>query len=103
MLRPILHAALHVLVPGAVAGLFWRTRWQRAWLILALTHLVDLDHLLADPLFDSNRCSIGTHPLHSGAALVLWTVLAAWPPTRLVGVGLWIHMILDGIDCGFMG
>jgi hypothetical protein len=92
-----------VLVPGAVAALFWRARWRRAWAVLVLTNLVDLDHLLADPLFDPNRCSIGTHPLHSTPALVAWALLAAWPPTRLVGVGLCIHMLLDGIDCAFMG
>jgi hypothetical protein len=71
--------------------------------VFVLTNLVDLDHLLADPLFDPNRCSIATHPLHSGPALALWALLAAWPRTRLVGVGLWIHMLLDGIDCAFMG
>jgi hypothetical protein len=103
VLRPIVHAALHVLVPGAVAGLFWRARWLRAWGVLVLTNLVDVDHLLADPLFDPNRCSIGTHPLHTWPAVALWAALAAWSPTRLVGAGLCIHMLLDAIDCGFMG
>ena len=29
-----------------------------------LTMMVDLDHLIADPIFDPQRC-IGFHPLHS--------------------------------------
>jgi hypothetical protein len=92
-----------VAVPGAVARLAWREVWLRAWLIMAATNLVDLDHLLADPLFDPNRCSIGFHPLHSWPAQGVWVGLALWPRTRLIGVGLLIHMLLDAIDCTFMG
>ena len=77
--------------------------WLRAWLIMTLTNLVDLDHLLADPLFDPNRCSVGFHPLHSWPAQFAWVGLAAWRPTRIVGVGILIHMVLDAIDCTFMG
>ncbi len=102
MLRPILHGLLHFGVPGLVARLGWRRTWLRAWLILALTNLVDLDHLVADPLFDPNRCSIGFHPLHSWPIQPLWVALAIWPKTRLIGVGLLIHMALDAIDCAFM-
>ncbi|MDJ0865280.1 MAG: DUF6122 family protein [Myxococcota bacterium] len=102
MLRPIIHGLLHFAVPGAVAWLAWRDRWRRAWLIMVLTNLVDLDHLLADPLFDPNRCSIGFHPLHSWPAQVVWVALAIWPRTRIVGVGLLIHMLLDATDCAFM-
>ena len=64
MLRPILHGLLHLAVPGMVAGLAWRKTWIRAWAVMVAVNLVDLDHLLADPLFDPNRCSIGYHPLH---------------------------------------
>lgn len=102
MLRAVLHALLHLAVPGIVARLAWRKVWLRAWGVMVLTNLVDLDHLLADPLFDPNRCSIGFHPLHSWPAQVVWLGLALWPRTRWVGVGLLIHMALDAIDCTFM-
>lgn len=102
MLHFLIHEALHVLVPGAVAWLGWRRMWLRAWLVMALTNVVDLDHLLAHPIFDPNRCSIGTHPLHTWPAILVWVGLAAWPRSRLVGVGLLIHMGLDAIDCTFM-
>jgi len=101
-LRAVLHLLLHLLVPGAVARVFFRTRWRHAWLVMLATMAVDLDHLLATPLYDPNRCSIGFHPLHTAPAIALYVALAAWPRTRLVGVGLLIHMALDGVDCAMM-
>ena len=61
---------------------------------------VDLDHLLADPIYDPNRCSIGFHPLHTAPAIAVYAVLATLRPTRLIGLGLMIHMALDLLDCG---
>ena len=69
---------------------------------MALTIIVDLDHLLADPIYDSSRCSIGYHPLHSYPAILIYLVLTMIPKTRLVGLGLVIHMVLDGLDCIWM-
>jgi hypothetical protein len=99
----VLHLVLHVVVPGAVALLFFRSRWRRAWLIMLATMLVDLDHLLADPIYDPGRCSIGFHPLHSYPAIAVYVLLTLPPKTRLVGLGLVIHMALDGLDCLLMG
>lgn len=102
-MRATLHLVLHLVVPGAVARVFFRDRWRRAWLVLVATMLVDLDHLLADPLYDPNRCSIGTHPLHTTVPILFYLLLSLFPGTRLVGVGLVIHMALDAIDCAAMG
>ena len=66
---------------------------------MVLTMIIDFDHLLADPIYDPNRCGIGFHPLHSYPAIIAYIVLAAITRTRLVGLGLLIHMALDGIDC----
>lgn len=63
------------------------------------TMLVDLDHLLANPIYDSNRCSIGFHPLHQPVMIVIYIGLAVFPKTRLIGLGLLTHMALDGLDC----
>jgi len=103
MLRPIVHGLLHVLVPGLVARLGWAERWGRAWLVMVLTNAVDLDHLLADPVYDADRCSLGFHPLHSWPAQPVWIALALWPRTRVLGVGVVLHMLLDGLDCFLMG
>ena len=93
---------LHFLVPAAVAGIAWRDRFLKTWLILIATMLVDVDHLFADPIYDPSRCSIGFHPLHQPPAIAVYVLAAAWPRTRIIGVGLLIHMALDGIDCAWM-
>ncbi|MGQ4807403.1 hypothetical protein NKDENANG_00751 [Candidatus Entotheonellaceae bacterium PAL068K] len=97
--RPVLHLVLHIITPGVVAWLGFPTRWQGAWLVMLLTMLVDLDHLLASPIYDPDRCSLGFHPLHTPWAIVVYLGLAGFPRTRLVGVGLVLHMALDAIDC----
>ena len=102
MLRPVLHLVLHVAAPALLARLACRERWLRAWLVMVTTMVVDLDHLLARPVYDAGRCSLGFHPLHSYPALAAYLVLAAWPRTRLVGFGLLVHMALDLTDCVWM-
>ncbi len=103
MTRQILHIALHFIVPGVVARWVFTERWKKAWFIMVLTNMVDLDHLLAIPIYDPNRCGIGFHPLHSYLAVIAYLAMTATAKTRLVGVGLVIHMALDGLDCGWMG
>jgi len=68
---------------------------------MMLTMLVDLDHLLANPIYDAARCSIGFHPLHTLVPIGTYFLLCFIPKTRLIGIGLIIHMILDSIDCQF--
>jgi hypothetical protein len=99
MVRPVVHLLLHFIVPGLVARFSFGDRWKRAWLIMALTIAVDLDHLLADPIYDPDRCSIAFHPLHSIPAIIIYLAPVFIPKTRLIGLGLLIHMALDGIDC----
>lgn len=101
-MRPIVHVILHFAVPAAVARLAWPKSFLTAWLIMLAAMLIDLDHLLAEPVYDPGRCSIGFHPLHQYPAIALYVLAAAWPKTRLVGVGLLIHIFLDAIDCWWM-
>ena len=54
--------ALHVLLPLAVALAFFRKRWRRAFLWMMAGMLIDLDHLLATPIYDPLRCSIVMTP-----------------------------------------
>lgn len=63
------------------------------------TMLVDLDHLLATPVFDACRCSIGFHPGHSLPAIILYLLLLFPAKTRVIALGLLMHMATDGIDC----
>ena len=99
MTRPFIHLALHFIVPAIVAHLAYRDRFWRAWLIMVLTMIVDLDHLLAIPIYDPSRCSIGFHPLHTYPAICAYALMTAIPKLRLVGFGLLIHMGLDFTDC----
>ncbi len=103
MFRPIIHLALHFLVPAVVARIGYANRWRYVWLVMVSTMLVDLDHLLANPLYDPNRCSMGFHPLHSWLAVIVYVALLAVPKLRVVALGLLIHMGLDTIDCAWMG
>ena len=99
MFHPAIHIALHFLVPGLIAILFFKNRWKLAWMVMALTMIVDLDHLLASPIYDPNRCSINFHPLHSYPAIGLYMVMTAFPKVRLIGLGLLLHMGIDFTDC----
>lgn len=96
---PVIHMALHVLVPAIVARTAFADQWKRALLIMLLLMTVDLDHLLASPIYDPNRCSIGFHPLHSYPAIGSYLVMLALPRTRIIGAGLLIHMALDWVYC----
>ncbi|HUF82524.1 MAG TPA: DUF6122 family protein [Burkholderiales bacterium] len=95
----LLHLGLHAAVPGGVALLCYRPNWKRAWLIMFSTMLVDLDHLLAYPIYDPDRCGIGFHPLHSYPAIAAYTLLLIPRVTRVIALGLVIHMALDALDC----
>lgn len=100
--QPIVHYGLHFLAPGLIAYVFFRKEWRKAWILMLLTMLVDLDHLLADPIFDPNRCGIGYHPLHSYYAMVAYVIMLFFPKTRIIAVGLLFHMFTDWQDCLWM-
>jgi hypothetical protein len=100
--RPLIHLLLHFAVPAVVAKLAWPRQFLKSFLTMSATMLVDLDHLLADPVYDPDRCSIGYHPLHQYPMIALYTLALWWPRTRLICIGLLIHMFLDGMDCIWM-
>lgn len=95
----MLHILAHLILPPLIARLAFPKRWKRVALIMLATMLVDLDHLLADPIYDPMRCSIGFHPLHQPPAIITYGAMSLWPPTLPAGLGLLIHMGLDGLDC----
>lgn len=95
----MLHILLHFTVPAllALAGKAGRWRQRYLWLLAGL--VVDVDHLLADPIYVADRCSMGFHPLHTWPALLLYAGLLAPRATRWLGIGLLLHMGLDTLDC----
>jgi hypothetical protein len=105
-IRAGVHIILHVAVPALVARLAYKEAFWKSWAVMTAVIIVDLDHLLAEPIFDPNRCSIGFHPFHTVLAIVAYGLLALLPDSRLLrwmGMGLLIHMGLDGADCLFQG
>jgi hypothetical protein len=95
----MLHIALHFLVPALIVALFFRKRWWQSYLWLLAGLAIDLDHLLANPVYDPLRCSIGFHPLHTWPATLVYAALCVHPRTRLLGIGLLLHLALDAGDC----
>ena len=112
----MIHIVLHIAVPVLIALAFYRPQWRWVASILLATMIVDIDHLLADPMYDPGRCSIGFHPLHTVPAIALYLALGVFPlvwrprvghaephsvarTAHLIGLGLLIHMALDWGDC----
>ena len=95
----MLHIALHFIAPLLIAFLFFKENLKLSYLIMIVTMLVDLDHLLASPIYDANRCSIGFHPLHQYWLIGIYLAMSFFSKTRLIGIGLTIHMVLDALDC----
>jgi hypothetical protein len=100
-IQTLIHYSLHFLAPGIIAWVFFKSRWKIAWVLMLGTMLVDLDHLLANPMFDPNRCSIGFHPLHSFYAISFYFLLLFVPNfyVRALAIGLLFHMLTDFQDC----
>ena len=102
MAREFVHYGIHFLVPLLLSVIFYKKQCLKSYLIFLSAFIIDLDHLIATPLFDPLRCSIGFHPLHSYLAIGLYVSLLVPSKTRLIGIGLCIHIIADGFDCLLM-
>jgi Family of unknown function (DUF6122) len=80
-----MHIALHLFIPLLVAIWFFPARRWTVLLVLLLTMLVDLDHLLATPVYDPTRCSIGFHPLHGFIPIGCYGLMLLHKKTMLIG------------------
>ena len=102
MIRFIAHYGIHFIAPIFIAFYFYKD--NRFWvsLILLLGIVIDLDHVLADPMFDPNRCSINFHPLHSYWAIAVYIILFIFKKTRVIGLALLLHILADTVDCLFI-
>ena len=99
MYKPIIHYGIHFILPLIVALFLFKNQWKKAYLIMILGMLIDLDHLLATPIFSPNRCSLNYHPLHSYFAIAIYFMFLIPQKTRLIGLGLVIHILADTVDC----
>lgn len=102
LLQPIIHYSLHFIAPVFIAFFLYKSDWKKAYLIFLSTMLVDIDHLLANPIFDPNRCSVGFHILHSYYAIVVYALAFIFvknPIVKYIALGLLFHMFTDTMDC----
>jgi len=95
----VVHYFLHFIFPGFIAWFCYREKWISTYIIFIATMLVDLDHLTATPVYQACRCSIGFHPLHSYIACGVYALMLFFKRTRIIAIGLLMHMATDGLDC----
>ena len=98
-LKFIIHYSLHFIVPAIISYLFFKEKWVKVYLIFLASMLVDLDHLLATPIFAENRCSINFHPLHTYVAIFFYFLGVFFSKTRVLAIALLLHMFADYLDC----
>ena len=93
------HLFLHITLPLCLALALDRQYWVRTYGLLMAGMLIDVDHLLATPIYDPNRCSIGFHPLHTLWPILGYVAALCLSKTRLLAMGLCLHILLDSLDC----
>ena len=94
-----IHLFLHVAVPALLTLIFFRQRAVPVFALLMAGIVIDVDHLLATPIYDPQRCSMGYHFLHTWPAVLVYGLLCCFPRSRILGIGLLVHMGLDTGDC----
>ena len=102
MLRFFAHYGIHFIVPIAIGLVFYKEHKTKAILILLAGILIDVDHVLANPIFDPNRCSVDFHPLHTYWAISIYFLFLFFKKTRIFGIALLIHITADIVDCFFI-
>lgn len=112
-LQPIAHYGGHWIGPFLIAALVWPCLhraanegllWWHYALVMAAANVIDIDHLLADPIFDPDRCSIGYHILHGWEAALAFSAMLLIPRwwARAFGLGALWHLLIDWSDCQMM-
>ena len=73
--------------------------WKFASILLLSSNLIDIDHLLATPIYDPLRCSINFHPLHSWYMFPLYLAGLFLKKYTFLFIGIIMHLALDYLDC----
>ncbi len=101
----IFHFSIDALVIFAIF-FCWKDEFlkNKHWVIwgIFLSNLIDIDHLLASPIYDQLRCGINFHPLHSWFMLPLYVAGLFHPKLRYVCIGILLHLMMDSFDCVFI-
>lgn len=102
-IKPFIHYFLHFIFPIFIALFFYKNRWKKAYLLLLSTMIIDLDHLLATPIFSANRNSLEHHLLHSFPMIIFYFLGCVFfkGNYRIISIGLLFHIITDAQDYYF--
>ena len=95
------HSFIHVAALIALGFYFIKRghSHKKVIVLLTISFLVDLDHLITDPIYDPNRCGIGFHPLHQYWMIGIYVIGLFFRKTRILASGLIAHMVIDLTDC----
>lgn len=89
-----------LIVGGAYAySKICKKEFNKYVFLIFFSNLIDADHLLANPIYDSNRCGIGFHPLHSWYMTPVYVVGLFFKKYVFFFVGIFVHLGLDWIEC----
>ncbi len=102
MLRFCVHYGIHFIIPILIGVFFYKEHKTKVIIILLAGILIDVDHFLANPIFDPNRCSINFHFLHTYWAITVYFSLLFFKKTRIFGIALLLHILADYSDCWLM-
>ena len=123
IVRHVIHGLLHTLAPMGLALLvakrirFTSSSRGAFFCVAAImsSMLIDLDHLLATPVYSPGRCSVGFHLLHSYYVMPVYVAMAMLVLrtdklqgrrfkifVALFGVGACLHLVTDFVDCLMM-
>ncbi len=73
------------------------------FLLLLASNLIDIDHLLAKPIYDPRRNSIGFHVLHKKRLFPLYLVGCFLPNiAKFLFIGICLHLVLDWAEFKFI-
>ena len=76
-----------------------KRNFKEILILIISSNFIDLDHLLANPIYDQYRCSINFHPLHNLYMLPLYIIGIFWKKYSYFFIGIMLHLMLDWADC----
>jgi len=76
-----------------------KVEFKKMALWISLANLIDIDHLLANPIYNPLRCGINFHPLHSWFMLPFYVAGLFHKKTRFLSIGILLHLTIDSLDC----
>ena len=95
--------AIHLIADVILIAAVWGKKDAKegailAWQVFA-SNLIDLDHFLAEPIYDPARCGINFHPLHSWYMFPIYAIGSIYGRYKYFFWGVILHIILDTMDC----